>query len=84
MENQGIKTLEQARQVISNLQSLLDKERRKLNIARAIIFELQYANAPEPTEADLKARVVMLEQELQDAIDKRQKLKAIIASKLED
>jgi len=78
----AIKTLEQAKAIIGSFQSALDKERKQLNIARAIIFDLQNEGKPEPKNAELKARIVQLELDLKESIDKRQKLKELLGSKL--
>jgi len=78
----AIKTLEQAKAIIGSFQSALDKERKQLNIARAIIFDLQNEGKPEPTNAELKSRIVQLELDLKESIDKRQKLKELLGSKL--
>lgn len=78
----AITNLEQAKGIISSLQSALDRERKQLNIARAIIFDLTYGSVPEPSDAVLKARIIMLEQDLKECIEKRQRLKELLNEKL--
>lgn len=79
---EAIKTLEQAKAVIGSLQSALDKALKNLNIARAIIFDLEHKDKPEPTNTELKARIVQLELDLKESIEKRQKLKELLGRKL--
>lgn len=79
---EGITTIQQAKELISKLQSDRDKIRKELNIARAIIYDLTYGNKPEPTEAVLKAEVVRLNEDLKASIEKRQQLKAILGKEL--
>lgn len=52
-----IKTLDQARQIINNLQTRADHEKRDKQRAYAFIYDLLYADHPEPTNAELKAQV---------------------------
>lgn len=78
VKQEVVQNLEHAREVINNLQRRYDCEHHELQRARAIIYQLLYGDKPEPKESELKARVVQLEQDLQECIDKRQKLKELL------
>lgn len=71
-------TTEEDKMLMKRMQSEKDMLLRELNKARAIIYDLQYANAPAPEQSELKAEVVRLEQDLRASIEKRQKLKALL------
>lgn len=78
LKQEVIQNIEHAREVINNLQRRHDMAFSELNKARAIIYDLLYKNTPEPTHTELKAKVIQLERDLAECIDKRQKLKQLL------
>ena len=73
-----IKTVEQARAIINELQSKLDKAIKEKLKAQSIIYNLLYNDGELPKDMDLKAQVAYFKTELDRVIEQRQKLKEII------
>jgi hypothetical protein len=61
--------------IVKNLQHRNDRLYHSLILAQARVYDLLYKDKPEPTEVELKSRVIYLENELKTVIGQRELLK---------
>jgi hypothetical protein len=70
-----IKTIEQAREVINNLQRRCDKYYQEMLLAKARIYDIQYYGRPEPKIKELKSENISYQAEIKKLVEQRDRLK---------
>jgi len=82
----NIDSIEDAKQIITDLQRQRDKAERKVTLVMARLYDIIHKDEPEPTEAEHKAFIIHLQQLTADLIKQRDDLKKelrTMAEKLE-
>lgn len=77
INKQPIKTLEQALSLLSKTKAYGDKAHHEEIISKARIYDFLYKNEKEPEQAELKARIITLE----DIVKKTEKERDILQEK---